>query len=78
MTSGGRPVTMAPRAADTDARAAAAEISADLRGGDLLDASSLTASASETTTVAPAPAHSSASATTSGRVRETPYPVVPA
>src|SRR6476661_1461038 len=30
---------MAPRAAVTDARAAAAEISADLRGGDLLDAS---------------------------------------
>ncbi|MEO7454864.1 MAG: 16S rRNA (cytosine(967)-C(5))-methyltransferase RsmB [Gemmatimonadaceae bacterium] len=39
MTSGGRPVTMASRAAVTDARAAAAEISADLRAGDLLDAS---------------------------------------
>ena len=34
-----RPVTMAPRAAVTDARAAAAEICADLRGGDLLDSS---------------------------------------
>ena len=31
--------TMAPRATVTDARAAAAEICADLRGGDLLDAS---------------------------------------
>ncbi|MEP6732021.1 MAG: 16S rRNA (cytosine(967)-C(5))-methyltransferase RsmB [bacterium] len=34
-----RPVTMAARAAVTDARAAAAEICADLRGGDLLDSS---------------------------------------
>jgi 16S rRNA (cytosine967-C5)-methyltransferase len=34
-----RPVTMATRAAVTDARAAAAEICADLRTGDLLDAS---------------------------------------
>ena len=33
------PVTMAARAAVTDARDAAAEICADLRGGDLLDAS---------------------------------------
>jgi 16S rRNA (cytosine967-C5)-methyltransferase len=39
MTGPGRPVTMAPRAAVTDARAAAAEVCADLRGGDLLDAS---------------------------------------
>ena len=39
MTGPGRPVTMAPRAAVTDARAAAAEICADLRGGDLLDSS---------------------------------------
>ncbi|MDB4893273.1 MAG: hypothetical protein JWL61_5128 [Gemmatimonadetes bacterium] len=39
MTGPGRPVTMAPRAAVTDARAAAAEVCADLRGGDLLDSS---------------------------------------
>ena len=39
MTGPGRPVTMAPRAAVTDARVAAAEICADLRGGDLLDSS---------------------------------------
>ena len=39
MSVPGRPVTMAPRAAVTDARAAAAEICADLRGGDLLDSS---------------------------------------
>ena len=39
MSGLGRPVTMAPRAAVTDARAAVAEIFADLRGGDLLDAS---------------------------------------
>jgi len=39
MTGPERPVTMAPRAAVTDARAAAAEVCADLRGGDLLDAS---------------------------------------
>ena len=37
--SPGRPVTMAPGASVTDARAAVAEICADLRGGDLLDAS---------------------------------------
>jgi 16S rRNA (cytosine967-C5)-methyltransferase len=35
----GRPVTMAPRAAVTDARAAAADICLDLRDGDLLDSS---------------------------------------
>jgi 16S rRNA (cytosine967-C5)-methyltransferase len=35
----GRPVTMAPRAAVTDARAAAADICLDLREGDLLDSS---------------------------------------
>ena len=39
MSVPGRPVTMALRAAVTDARAAAAEICADLRGGDLLDSS---------------------------------------
>ena len=35
----GRPVTMAPSAAITDARVAAADICADLRDGDLLDSS---------------------------------------
>ena len=39
MTGPVRPVTMAARAAVTDARAATAEICADLRGGDLLDSS---------------------------------------
>ncbi len=39
MNGPGRPVTMAPVAAVTDARAAAAEVCADLRGGDLLDSS---------------------------------------
>lgn len=39
MSGPGRPATMAPRAAITDARVAAAEICADLRGGDLLDSS---------------------------------------
>jgi len=39
MSGPGRPVTMAPVAAVTDARAAAAEVCADLRGGDLLDSS---------------------------------------
>jgi 16S rRNA (cytosine967-C5)-methyltransferase len=37
--SGARPVTMAPRAAVTEARAAAADICLDLRDGDLLDSS---------------------------------------
>ncbi|MEP6991892.1 MAG: 16S rRNA (cytosine(967)-C(5))-methyltransferase RsmB [bacterium] len=37
--SDARPVTMAPRAAVTDARAAAAEVCTDLRAGDLLDSS---------------------------------------